>query len=97
MPETTLSQSAIFSARPTLRIAGQEDARLSALVTSMRMEESEGGMSTLELHVTDWVDTSDGGGEIAFDADSTLEHGGDAAAPCELFKGKLTALELVCD
>ena len=104
MPETTLSQSAIFSARPTLRIAGQEDARLSALVTAMRMEESEGGMSTLQLHVTDWVDTSDGGGEIAFDASSALKlgaelalYGGDDAGPCELFKGKVSALEMVCD
>lgn len=104
MPETTLSRSAIFSARPTLRIAGQENARLTALVTSMCVEESEGGMSTLELRVTDWVDTSDGGGEIAFDANSALAlgaelgvYGGDDAAPCELFKGKVSALELLCD
>ncbi len=104
MSETSLSQTAIFSARPTLRIAGQDDARLSALVTAMRMDESEGGMSRLELRVNDWVDTTDGGGEIAFDASSALKlgaelamYGGDASAPCELFKGKVSALELVCD
>ena len=104
MPETSLSQTAIFSARPTLRIAGQEDARLSALLTAMRMEESEGGMSTLELHVTNWVATGDGHTEHAFDSGSTLclgaelgVYAGDAATPRELFKGKVSALEMVCN
>ncbi len=102
MSETSLSQTAVYSARPTLRIAGQEDPRLSALVTLMRMEESEGGMSTLELHVSNWVATGDGPTELAFDASSALKlgadlgvYGGDAAGPCELFKGKVSALELV--
>lgn len=104
MPETSLSQTAIFSARPTLRIAGQEDARLSALLTSMRMDESEGGMSTLELHVTNWVATGEGRTELAFDASSALKLGaelgvyaGDAATPRELFKGKVSALEMICN
>ena len=40
MSESSVSQSAIFSARPTLRIAGQPDERASALLTAMKMEES---------------------------------------------------------
>ena len=60
MTEASVSRSAIFSARPTLRIAGQADERLSTLMTSMRMEEREGGMSALELHLTNWVATDDG-------------------------------------
>ena len=104
MAETSLSQTAIFSARPTLRIAGQEDARLSALLTSLRMDESEGGMSTLELHVTNWVATGDGHTELAFDTTSALKLGadlgvyaGDAATPRELFRGKVSAIEMVCN
>ncbi len=104
MSESSVSQSAIFSARPTLRIAGQPDERASALLTAMKMEESEGGMSTLELHVTNWVATGGGRAELAFDASSALKLGaelgvytGDEATPREIFKGKVCALEMVCN
>lgn len=103
MPETSVSRSAIFSARPSLRIAGQEDERLSTLLTAMKMEESEGGLSTLELHVTNWVATGGGRAEMAFDSSSSLTLGaelgvyaGDEAAPREIFKGQVSALEMVC-
>jgi len=104
MPEISLSQSAIFSARPVIRIAGQPDERVSTLLTAMRMEESEGGMSTLELRLTDWVATGNGAAELAFDAQSALTLGaellvgtGDEAAPNEIFRGKVSALEMVCN
>jgi len=104
MSEASLSQSAIFSARPTLRIAGQPDERLSALLTAMKMEESEGGMSTLELRVTNWVATGEGNAELAFDGNSSLKLGadlgvyaGDEATPREIFRGKVSALEMTCN
>ena len=104
MTEATLSQTAIFSARPAIHIAGQPDQRVAAQLTSMRMEESEGGMSTLELHLSDWVATGNGGAELAFDAQSALRLGadlqvgtGDAAAPVEIFRGKVSAIEMVCN
>jgi len=104
MPETAVSQSAIYSARPTLRIAGQADARVSELLTAMKMEESEGGMSTLELRFIDWVATGNGRAELAFDGSSTLKLGadlsvyaGEDAAPREIFHGKVSALEMVCN
>jgi len=104
MSEASVSQSAIFSARPTLRIGGQPDERLSTLMTAMRMEESEGGMSALELHVTNWVATGGGRAELAFDSGSALELGaelgvysGDEATPREIFKGHVSALEMVCN
>ena len=104
MPETSVSRSAIFSARPTLRIAGQEDERLSALLTSMKMEESEGGLSRLELKVTNWVATDGGRAELAFGANAQLKLGatlavysGDAATPREIFQGQVSALEMVCN
>jgi phage protein D len=104
MPETSVSQSAIFSARPTLRVAGQPDERASALLTAMKMEESEGGLSALELRITNWVATGQGRAELAFDATSALKLGadlavytGDEATPREIFKGKVSALEMACN
>ncbi len=100
MPETSVSQAAIYRARPTLRLAGQEDARVSELLIGMRMEESEGGMSALELRFSNWASTSDGGAEIGFDTSSRLQLGaqievyaGDETEPREIFRGKITALE----
>lgn len=100
MAETSVSQSAIYRARPTLRLAGQEDARASELVIGMKMEEGEGGMSALEVRFSNWASTRDGGAEIAFPADSKLKlgaaievYGGDETEPMEIFKGKITALE----
>ncbi len=104
MPESPLSQTSIYSARPTLRIAGREDARASELLTAMKMEEREGGMSTLELRFINVAASGDGHAELAFDAGSSLGLGaqlgvylGDAAAPREIFQGKVSALEIVCD
>jgi phage protein D len=98
--ESSVSRAAIYRARPTLRLAGQEDARLSELLLSMKMEESEGGMSALELRLSNWVSTRDGGAELGFDAGSKLELGaeievyaGDETEPREIFRGKVTALE----
>jgi phage protein D len=104
MTETAISQTAIYSARPTLRIAGQEDARLTALLTAMRMEEAEGGMSTLELRLVNWTASGDGRAELAFDSNSSLKLGadlsvytGDTTSPCEIFKGHVSAMEMVCN
>ncbi len=101
MAEATLSQSAIYSARPTVRIAGEADPRVSELVLAMRMEEHEGGMSSLEMRFSNLAPTTDGGAEPAFETHSKLKLGadiavyaGDATQPREIFRGKVSALEL---
>ena len=100
MSETSVSQEAIYRARPTLRFAGEEDIRASELILAMRMEENEGGMSTLELRLSNLASTTDGGAELAFGADSKLKLGaaievyaGDEAQPREIFRGHVTAIE----
>ncbi|WP_341679314.1 contractile injection system protein, VgrG/Pvc8 family [Niveibacterium sp. SC-1] len=100
MSETSVSQAAIYRARPTLRLGGQADARASELLLAMKMEESEGGMSRLELRLSNWASTTNGGAEIAFDAGSKMKLGaqievyaGDESEPREIFRGKITALE----
>jgi phage protein D len=100
MSETPTSQEAIYRARPTIRFAGEEDIRASELMLAMRMEEREGGMSTLELRLSNVASTTDGGAELAFGPDSKLKLGvaveiyaGDEAQPREIFRGHVTAIE----
>ncbi len=101
MPEeTSVSQSAVYRARPTLRLAGQEDVRVSELLIGMRVEESEGGMSTAELRFSNWASTTDGGAEYAFEDGSRLTLGtavevyaGDEAQAREIFRGVVSGLE----
>jgi hypothetical protein len=98
--ETSVSQSAVYRARPTLRLAGQEDLRVSELLIGMRIEESEGGMSTAELRFSNWASTTDGGAEYAFEDGSRLALGtaievyaGDETQARELFRGVVSGFE----
>lgn len=100
MTETSVSQSAVYRARPTVRLGGQEDVRASELLIKMRMEENEGGLSALELRFSNWASTRDGGAELGFDTGSALRLGapievyaGDETEPREIFRGRVTALE----
>ena len=100
MAETALSQTPVYTARPTLRLAGQEDVRVSELLIGMRMEESEGGMSALDLRFSNVASVTGGSAEIGFPADAKLRLGaaievycGDEMEPREIFRGKITALE----
>jgi phage protein D len=102
MPETALSRQLLYSARPTLRIAGEADVRLSNLLMAMRVEESEGGMSRLELKLSNLASVTGGATEPAFGADADLRLGaalevytGDVQAPVEIFRGTVSAVELV--
>jgi phage protein D len=102
MPESALSNSAIYSARPTVRLGGEADVRVTELVMAMRMEEHEGGMSSLEMRFSDLAPTTDGGAELAFGSSSSLKLGaeiavyaGDSTQPREIFRGKVAAMEMV--
>jgi phage protein D len=101
MSETALSSSQIYSARPTVRIGGEADVRITELVMAMRMEEQEGGMSSLEMRFSNLAPTTDGGAELAFDASSSLKLGaqitvcgGDTGGPDEIFRGIVAAMEM---
>jgi phage protein D len=100
MTETALTSAEIYRARPTLRLAGAEDERASELLIGMRMEECEGGMSTAELHFSNWASLTGGGTEYAFGAGAKLKLGADIAVyagdemqPREIFHGTVTAVE----
>jgi phage protein D len=100
MAETALSALAVYSARPTVRVAGQEDRRLSELVLALEMRESEGGMASLELRLSNVASLPDASSELAFEDEAVVHlgsplavYGGDENAPQEIFSGVVTALE----
>jgi len=90
----------VYVARPTLRLDGEEHERLSSLITSMVMNEQEGGLSSVEIRLSNSASLRDGSAEYAFDAGGELSLGkelvvgaGDSAAPVEIFKGRISGLE----
>lgn len=104
MGEMTLSPLAYYSARPTLRIDGQDHESVATLLQSMWMREQEGGLASVELDFVDWGRRPDGSVGPVFDDERALRLGaelriyaGEAAAPTEIFKGRIGALEHAFD
>jgi phage protein D len=100
MPETPLSPMAVYSARPTVRVAGREDPMLTELMVAMTMTETEGGLSALELRVGNLAGNTRGSADLAFEDDRVLKlgtavaiYGGDEAGPQEIFRGLVSGLE----
>jgi uncharacterized protein len=93
-----------YVATPTVRLDGLENERMAALITSMVMNEQEGGLSSLELRLSNSASIRGGGAEYAFDVGGELDFGveliigaGDASAPVEIFRGIVTGIEGVFD
>jgi phage protein D len=92
---------AVHSTLPTVEVDGMSYPVLNPNIVAVRMEESLGGMSTLELSVIDWVARGDGSAGHGSDAGSPLKLGaglrvfmGPAAVLAgEIFDGQVTALE----
>jgi len=100
MPETPLSRTAVYNALPTVKVDGQENADLAMLLQSLELAEAEGGMSSLELRVSNWGSRSDGSAGFAWEDGQVLYLGaeisvslGDVNDPQEVFKGTVTGLE----
>ncbi|GHG84698.1 contractile injection system protein, VgrG/Pvc8 family [Comamonas sp. JC664] len=88
--------------RPTVRIAGKADARVTGLVSSMRLEEAEGGLCSLELRFDALARYTDAAAELAFEDEQLLRLGapigiytGPETAPQEIFRGVITGIEAV--
>lgn len=104
MPETPISPDAVYTARPTVRIDTQAYPMVSELIESMEMIESEGGLSSLELRLSNLASDARGEADYAFEDDRVLRLGaaieiytGDEAEPQEIFRGTITALEAEFD
>jgi phage protein D len=102
MNEALPSESPLYRARPTLRVGGRDEPRASSLVVAMEMREHEGGMSSVELRFSNVASLDDHTAEPAFDDERVLRLGaelrvycGDVRDPQEIFRGTITATELV--
>jgi phage protein D len=98
--EAPLSDQLVYRARPTIRVDSQEYPEVSELIVSMEMTESEGGLSSLELRVSNFASDSRGGADFAFEDDRVLKLGakigvytGDENSPQQIFQGTITGLE----
>jgi phage protein D len=100
MAEAPIAERTLYIARPTVRVNEQAFALVSELLLGMRMTESEGGMSALELRLSNWASGTDGGADYAFEDDAILKLGaaiiiyvGEESAPQEIFRGKIIGIE----
>ena len=100
MPEAALSRLALYTARPTLRINGEENERAGGLLTAMDMLEEENGLSTLELCFNNVAADGRGGADLAFEDERAFKLGdrievyaGEEEGPTQIFAGTITGLE----
>jgi uncharacterized protein len=100
MAERELSRATVYRARPTVRVDGKASDKATTLVKAMRMHESEGGLSSLELLLENAARYEDGSVGLAFEDEALLKLGsslalysGDESAPQEIFRGLVTGLE----
>ncbi len=100
MPESSLSPLAVTNSRPTLRVDNQEFAKLDQLLLAMEMTEGEGGLSSLELRLSNFASDPSGGADFAFEDGTILKLGatiavysGATGSPQEIFQGVITGLE----
>lgn len=100
MPETALTQNAVYSAIPTVQVDGQFNDIIANQLLGMEMREQEGGMSTLELRFSNFGSLQGGLGNTVFENGTILKLGaqlkvfaGDVDSPTEIFRGKITAVE----
>lgn len=100
MGETPTSTLAVYTARPTVRIDAQEYPKVSELMLGLEMTEHEGGMSALEMRVSNVASDPFGDAGLAFEDDEVLCLGaritvytGDELEPREIFAGTITGLE----
>src|ERR1700722_10458422 len=100
MPEQPLTPDAIYSAIPTIQVDGQLNTMIANQLLSMEMRESETGMSSMELHFSNFGAFSGGLADLVFEDGKVLQLGtalkvyaGDVNSPTEIFRGTITAIE----
>ncbi|HVG18987.1 MAG TPA: hypothetical protein VNI02_08025 [Blastocatellia bacterium] len=100
MTESPLSDLLVYSARPTVRVDAQEYPKVSELILALEMTEREGGLSALEMRVSNIASEPGGSADLAFEDDQVLKlgakvaiYGGDQTSPREIFQGMITGLE----
>lgn len=91
---------AVLHNRPTILIDQKQYALISELALSFEMTEQEGGLSTLELRLSNVASNPRGSADLAFDDNTIFKLGahialyaGEVKGPSEIFRGVITGLE----
>jgi len=100
MTITALQFPAVSNPRPSAEIDGMPADRVNDLLLAMDMREQEGGMSALELRLSNIVSYADGSAGFAFEDEFEIRLGsritilaGDSSQPQELFRGVISGME----
>lgn len=100
MSVTALTRRAVTNPRPLVKIDGQRFDKVDELLLAMDMREQEGGLSALELRLSNIASDADGGAGFAFEDEHEIRLGstitvsaGDSSEPQEIFRGIVTGLE----
>lgn len=100
MTEQALSPDTLYASRPTVRVDGAASAKVSELLAELRVEESEGGLSSLEMTLSNVARFPDNQVNLAFEDEALLRFGtsievytGDQRTPVEIFRGLISAFE----
>ena len=72
MGEAALSQTEVYSARPVVRVDEQERLKISELINSFVMKEQEGGMSSLEMRLSNIASDPQGSADFAFENEEDI-------------------------
>ena len=98
--ERPVAERVAYGARPTVQVDGQEVALVTEMLRAVTVHEAEGGLSSLNLTLSNWGMA--GGGHIGylFNDDQPLTLGsvlklyaGERSAPRALFEGSVHAIE----
>lgn len=100
MTITALNRAPVYNPRPVVEIDGQRFDKVNALLLTLAMREQEGGLSAMELRLSNIASDPDGSAGYAFEDEREIRLGssitvfaGDVSAPQELFRGIITGLE----
>jgi len=103
-PETPVTDSAIYQARPVIEVDGQRNEMVQQLLVELEMREAEEGMSALEMRFINAATTEREGSGYAFEysdmdllslGKSVKVKAGDESDPREIFRGTISGLEFV--
>jgi phage protein D len=98
-PERPVAQRAAYSARPTVLVDGQRSEPVMQMLRSCVVRESEGGMSSLSLTLSNWGSAQGRIGYLFSDG-ALIDFGtrlklylGETGAPRAVFEGEVHAIE----
>lgn len=102
MAEAALTQSELYSARPSIVIDERNIDKVNHALLDMDFREEENAMSSLQLRLLNIASDEQGGADFAFENEGEFSLGsqitikaGDEEAQQELFSGMITGLEAV--